>query len=230
MLSDKQFGYRSKCSSKLATALFVDCIRRSGDNGLLYGDIYLDLSKAFATLNHGRLLEQMKSYGVIGLALTWFTDYLFRRFQVVKLGREFSDPRPLASGVPQGYILGPILFLLFFNAFVDCLRHSYVEKFADNTVIYLSSRTIDKIESNLNDDLDSLATTYLSCNDLVINLKKGKHECMLLGTSKRITTAAHDSRDLNLYCNGTKINSTQFLTRSIRKIRLNLASCARYSH
>ena len=208
LLSDKQFGYRSKRSTELATALFVDSIRRSGDKGLLSGAVYLDLSKAFDTLDHSRLLEKMKSYGIIELALTWFTDYLFQRSQVVKLGQELSDPCPLTCGVPQGSILGPIMFLLFFNDFEDCLHHSSVVQFADDTVIYLSSKSIDEIEDNLNRDLASIST-YLSCNDLVINLKKGKTECMLLGTSKRISAVAPDSRDLNLSCNGTKINCTQ---------------------
>ena len=141
LLSDKQFGYRSKSSTELATALFIDSIRRSGDKGLLPGAVYLDLSKAFDTLDHGRLLEKMKSHGVNGLALTWFTDYLFQRSQVVKLGQELSDPCPLTCGVPRGSILDPIMFLLFFNDFEYCLRHSNVAQFADDTVIYLSSKS-----------------------------------------------------------------------------------------
>ena len=75
-------------------------------------------------------------------------------------------------------------------------------------MIYLSSKSIDEIEDKLNEDLASIST-YLSCNDRVINLKKGKTECMLLGTSKRIATVPPKSRDLNLCCNGTKINCTQ---------------------
>ena len=100
------------------------------------------------------------------------------------------------------------MFLLFFNDFEDCLHHSNVVQFADDTVIYLSSKSIEEIDHNLSKDLASIAT-YLSCNDLVINLKKGKTECMLLGTPKRIATVAPKSRDLNLPCKGTKINCTQ---------------------
>ena len=208
LLSDKQFGYRSKRSTELATAFFIDSIRRSGDKGLLSGAVYLDLSRAFDTLDHGRLLEKMKSYGVNGLILSWFTYYLFQGLQVVRLGQELSDPYSITCGVPHGSILGPIMFLLFFNDFEDCLHHINVIQFADDTVIYLSSKSIEEIEHNLNKDLASIAT-YLSCNDLVINLEKGKTWCMLLGTPKRKATVAPKSRDLNLPCNGTKINCAQ---------------------
>ena len=142
LLSDMQFEYRSKYSTELATALFIDSIRSSGDKELLSGAVYLDLSKAFDTLDHGRLLEKKESYGVNGLALTWFTDYLFQRSLVVKIGQEFSNPCPLTRGVPQGSILDPILFLLFFNDFEECLHHSNVKQFANDTVIYLSSNSI----------------------------------------------------------------------------------------
>ena len=100
------------------------------------------------------------------------------------------------------------MFLLFFNDFEECLQHNNVVQFADDTVIYLSSKSIDEIEVNLNGGLASISS-YLSCNDLVINLKKGKTECTLLDTSKRIATFTPDSRDPNLFFNGTKINCTQ---------------------
>ena len=84
--------------------------------------------------------------------------------------------------------------LLFFNDLKDCLQHSNVVQFADDIAMYLSSKSIDEIEVNLNEDL-ALISTYLSCNDLVINLKKGKTECMLLGTSKPIATL-HPFREI----------------------------------
>ena len=77
LLSDLQFGYRRKRSTYLATVLLTDSIRRAGDEGKLTGAVFLDLSKAFDTLGHDRLILKLKSYGVKGLALKWFTDYLF---------------------------------------------------------------------------------------------------------------------------------------------------------
>ena len=141
-------------STELATTLFTDFIRKSADNGLMTGAVFLDLSKAFDTLGHDCLLQKLKSYGIKGLALQWFTDYLFQRSQIVKLSQERSSPCPLVCGVPQGSILGPVLFLLFFD---DCVHHSNVLQFADDTVIFVSSKKVCDIEYLLNSDLNSVS-------------------------------------------------------------------------
>ena len=171
LLSQNQFGYRNKRSTELATALLTDSIRKAGDNGLLTGAVFLDLSKAFDTLGHDRLLEKLKSYGVKGLAFNWFADYLFQRSQVVKLGQELSAPCSMVCGVPQGSILGPILFLIFFNDFDDCLCHSKILQFADDTMSYVSSNCVSEIETKLKMDMSAIFV-YLKTNDLVINLSK----------------------------------------------------------
>ena len=194
-----------------ALALLTDSIRKAGDNGLLTGAVFLDLSKAFNTLGHDRLLEKLKSYGVKGLAFNWFADYLFQRSQVVKLGQELSAPCSMLCGVPQGSILGPVLFLIFFNDFEDCLCLSKILQFADDTVIYVSSNCVSEIEAKLKTDMSAIFV-YLKTNDLVINLKKGKTESVLFGTSKRISTVPPESRELKLYCNDTLINCTTSYT------------------
>lgn len=210
LLSVNQYGYRSKRSTELATTLLTDTIRKEADHGMLTGAVFLDLSKAFDTLGHGRLLEKLKSYGIKGLSHQWFTDYLFMRYQVVKLGQELSDPCPLVCGVPQGSILGPILFLLFFNDFEDDLSCRTIQ-FADDTVIFTSSKSVFQIESILNKDLTTIAS-YLKDNDLIINLNKGKTESMLFGTSKRIANVPPESRNLKLFCDEVLINSTTSYT------------------
>jgi hypothetical protein len=211
LLSENQFGYRKNRSTEIATTLFADTIRKAGDDGLLTGAVFLDLSKAFDTLGHDQLLLKLKSYGIKGLALHWFTDYLFQRSQVVKLGQELSEPCPLVCGVPQGSILGPVLFLLFFNDFEDCLSKCKFFQFADDTVIYVTSKYVSDIEKALNTDLSAIST-YLKTNDLVINLKKGKTESMLFGTAKRISTVQPECRELKLLCNDIPINSTTSYT------------------
>ena len=153
-------------STELATTLFTDFIRKSADSGLMTGAVFLDLSKAFDTLGHDRLLQKLKSYGFKGLALQWFTDYLFQRSQkIVKLGQERSSPCPLVCGVPQGSILGPVLFLLFFD-FNDCVHHCNVLQFADDTVIFVSSKKVCDIEYSLKSDLNKCVSLYLNTNAL----------------------------------------------------------------
>jgi hypothetical protein len=92
----------------------------------------------------------------------------------------------ITCGVPQGSILGPLLFLIYFNDFENCLKNSDVLSFADDTVIYNRGKNKERIESELNEDLKFMAS-YFETNHLVINLKKGKTETMLFGTAKRLS-------------------------------------------
>lgn len=204
-LSDSQFGYRKKRSTKVATTLFIDNLRKACHKGLVSGALFIDLSKAFDTLGHANLLLKLESTGVKGLALNWFRDYLFGRKQIVKYNNELSDPTTLLCGVPQGSILGPILFLIFFDDFEKCLQNCKTIQFADDTVIYISEKSIAEVQTKLNEDLAQIAS-YLQTNELIINLKKGKTEGMLVGTSKRL---ANDSlSELELHFRHEKINCT----------------------
>ena len=106
------------------------------ENGLLY----IDLSKAFDTIGHDLLFIKLSSYGILGNELQWFIDYMFNRKQVVNINASLSNPNPIFSGVPQGSILGPLLFLIFFNDFSSHLKHSRVILYAYETVIYVSHK------------------------------------------------------------------------------------------
>ena len=186
LLSDSQFGYRPKRSTKMAATLFTDHIRRELDQGKLVGAIFIDLTKAFDTISHSVLINKLSSYGIHGQELNWFTDYLFQRKQQVDLESVHSDEAPIFNGVPQGSILGPLLFILFLNDLPEQLKHSRIIKYADDTVIYLSDKDVVIIENELIEDLSRIST-YFNENELIINLKKGKKEAMLFGTTKRLS-------------------------------------------
>ena len=199
LLNDSQFGYRSKRSTKTAGTILTDNIRREVDSGHLVGAVFIDLSKAFDTISHSVLLNKLQAYGICGNEFNWFTDYLFDRKQLVEFQGTLSDERSMSTGVPQGSILGPLLFILFINDLHEVLRHSKIIMYADDTVIYVSANELENIQKHLNEDLEYIFS-YFHTNELIINLKKGKTESMLFGTSKRL-----NNQELKVTFNGFTI-------------------------
>ena len=108
------------------------------DKGLLNGVVFLDLKKAFDTVNHEILLKKLELYGIKNTTLRWFTSYLSNRNQVCKVGRSVSKSERIATGVPQGSKLGPFLFLLYRNDLPNCLDTSVPVLFADDKNLTVS--------------------------------------------------------------------------------------------
>lgn len=185
LLSDRQFGFRKKRSTETASTIFVDDIRGKVDKGEMVGAVFVDLSKAFDTLSHAKLLTKLESYGVKGVELEWFTDYLFDRHICVSYHTSTSLLQPVTTGVPQGSILGPLLFVVFFNDVTDVVKKAKLIKYADDTVLYFGSKDVIVINNTLTDELKCLAE-WLDENELLINLKKGKTECLLFGTAQKL--------------------------------------------
>ena len=111
LLSNRQFGYRSKRSTDLAATLLCDDIRREVNDRKFVGAVFIDLSHAFDTISHSNLLSKLATYGISNDELEWFECYLFNRVQVVDINGTYSIPKPVFSGVTQRSILGPLMFL-----------------------------------------------------------------------------------------------------------------------
>ena len=200
-LSSFQFGYRKGRSTELATILLTDNIRKAVEEGNLVGVLFIDLSKAFDTLSHSIMLEKLKSFGILNNEHDWLNSYLFNRKQFCEVGNCKCELMNISCGVPQGSILGPLLFLLYFNDFERCLRHSNVINFADDTVVYIKGKEKQTIEKLLNEDIEYISN-YFYKNQLIINLKKGKTESMIFGTNQRLKKILKRTRIiLQLYKN-----------------------------
>ena len=129
--STSQFSFRKDRSTELASVYFIDQIRTAIDNGLLAGAIYIDLGKAFDTISQSTLIDKLPDFGITGITKERWTNYLFRRHQRVNFNDRITTQEPLLCDVPQGFILGPLLFLLHFNDLRSVLSQCNIIKYAD---------------------------------------------------------------------------------------------------
>ena len=155
LLYDLQRGFREKrsCDTQL-TMLFED-LARNTSVGKQTDLILLDFSKAFDKVNHSKLIWKLHQYGIRGIALSWTRAFLGNRSQTVVIEVEESGSVPVSSVVPQGSVLGPILFLVFINDLPEKLS-SQVRLFADDTAVYLTIGGLDD-GTVLQNDLDKLS-------------------------------------------------------------------------
>ena len=159
ILADCQHGFRSQRSCETQLVQFVHDIISNLDGAVNRGHkqtdlIIMDFAKAFDKVPHRRLLHKLEYYGIRGSTHKWINSWLSGRTQQVVLDGQASDPVPVLSGVPQGSVLGPVLFLLFINDLPDNIRSS-VHLFADDCVLY---RNIHSLQDclTLQEDLTSL--------------------------------------------------------------------------
>ena len=189
LLSEQQYGFRSQHSTELACVKLADYIIKGMDNIKeikIPTAIFLDLSKAFDTLNFDILLNKLKYYGVRGTSLALIKSYLTNRYQYVQFENSDSELLEIVTGIPQGSILGPLFFSVFINDLVNSSNKFQFLMYADDTTIYFS---LDKFpgenrEIVVNSELEKV-NTWLKLNKLSINVNKTN--CMFFTKRRHLT-------------------------------------------
>ena len=133
--------------------------------------MYFDLQKAFDTVNHNILLYKLNNYGVRGVVFDWFRNYLSNRKQYVCIGNCRSLLQNVNYGVPQGSILGPLLFLIYINDIQNCIPKSTVKLLADDTNLFVHGKTLSEAFYKANESV-ALLNDWFTANKLSLNIEK----------------------------------------------------------
>ena len=180
---EHQYGFRPKYSTNHALISITEKIREALDQGKIAIGVFIDLQKAFDTVNHSILLKKLHNYGIRGKMLDWFRSYLSNRQQFVSILGFDSKKMEIKHGVPQGSVLGPLLFLIYINDLHRSIKSSLTSHFADDTNLLTISETtrptrkhpnrkpIHLLQSRVNRDLKGL-NAWLTANKISLNAAK----------------------------------------------------------
>ena len=171
VLYNLQFGFRASHSIDHALISLTESIKNTLDNKKYGCGIFIDLQKAFDTVNHQILLSKLEHYGIRGTALAWFSSYLCNRSQYVSVNGHNSNCLNITCGVPQGSVLGPLLFLIYINDLPNSSTKLTFYLFADDTNIYYESHCLYKLQKVVNKEL-KLVKKWLDANKLALNVEK----------------------------------------------------------
>ncbi|CAB3993600.1 Hypothetical predicted protein, partial [Paramuricea clavata] len=156
ILVEQQSGFRSQHSTETALLGSTNEWLYNMDSGLINGVLFLDLKKAFDTVDHEILLKKLHLYGIKGTTYAWFESYIQNRKSICLMNGKKSHAREIRCGVPQGSNLGPILFLLYINDLPKCLETTKANLFADDTNLSCAGLDANEIETKLKRDLENV--------------------------------------------------------------------------
>ena len=217
-LCNNQFGFRNQSETQDCIMTFFKNISENTESKLRAG-LFLDLSKAFDTVSHRILLDKLKHYGVSEMALKWFQNYLCNRKQVVQIGDTLSEELTVTIGVPQGSILGPLLFIIYINDLPNATELLTL-LFADDTTLQCFGNDLKELENFMNTELQK-AEEWFDANQLSLNADKTRY---ILFHSR--------GRELNLYLKGIKIKqiSSKSQETSFKFLGVNIDENLSWSH
>ena len=206
---NSQYGFRSNHSTFMALTENIENITNAIDNSKCSISVFIDLKKAFDTIDHCILLDKLNYYGIRGLANKWIRSYLSNRYQYVVINNSHSEYRKLVCGVPQGSILGPTLFLLYINDIVCASKQLKFILFADDTTIYYNGNNEKETIQIINSELKEL-NSWFQLNKLSLNVSKTKFMIF----NRKIKKKENNSETSSICINSTpiqKVSSIKFL-------------------
>lgn len=180
-----QYGFRQGCSTLTAITELMDSLISEIDSKKVVGALFLDLKKAFDTLDHKILLEKLAYYGIRGMANNIIRSYLSNRKQFVTIEGTHSSLKPITVGVPQGSNIGPLLFLLFINDLGKLRLKGTPRLFADDTALFYPNNNSEAIIQDMTDDLKILSKFF---NDNLLSLNLSKTKYMLFHSPRKKLT------------------------------------------
>ena len=194
-----QSGFRKNHSTDACLSFLTDKISTGFDKGLKTGMILIDLQKAFDTIDHDILIKKMPYFGFSNNCVNWFNSYITNRTFQVNIEDKFSSSANLTCGVPQGSILGPLLFLLYVNDMpqaVECDLFLY----ADYSCLVYQHKELSKIEERLNKDFSNICDWFVD-NKLSIHFGEDKTKSILFTTKNKVKS----TRNLNIQYGDVRI-------------------------
>jgi hypothetical protein len=168
--SNNQFGFRQGLSTESALITFMESTYSLINSGKLCSALFIDITKAFDTVDHKILLKKLWNAGVRGLPYQWFSSYLIGRNQCVRIGDSVSNFGVLNCGVPQGSVLGPILFLIYINDLCNGTFNGQLVAFADDTAFIYGNENIQELHNKMSIDL-YLLRLWFDSNYMVLSEK-----------------------------------------------------------
>ena len=187
ILYEFQSGFRKKYSTDSCLSYLNDKISKGFDSGMFTGLILIYLQKAFDTIDHEVLLKKMKVLGFSDKVIEWFKSYLSNRKFKVKVNKTFSDDGEIVCGVPQGSILGPLLFLLYINDMPQALSCDLL-LYADDSCLVFQHKNVKEIEKKINENFSDLCDWFVD-NKLSIHFGDDKTKCILFSSKGKVKKA-----------------------------------------
>lgn len=200
----EQYGFRHDLSTGDALLKFTDAVYDAFENNRYMMSIFLDFSKAFDTVDHEILIRKLEKQGIRGTCLEWLKSYLSNRVQYVSITNANSCKLPITTGVPQGSILGPLLFIMYINDMSRTSNLMQCVHYADDTTMYFQCDNINDLYLIANEELVRI-DQWLSCNKLSLNLDKTVY--MLHSNKSLANNSCLKIRNVEI----KRVNQTKFL-------------------